>query len=178
MVEPANVMVPVAAPIAVAVEAPAKLIVVAVVFNSATVVSSVEIVALLIANVALLIVVVPVAAPIFTAVAAPAKFTVVAAVLTKANVVLAVVIPVVTLMPCANGTELVAVCEPSLSKHRVRPVDKSDHVVAASVLLMLVPVTGFGAKELLEIVYVPLEKGITDSFLIHNQLLHRRLRLL
>src|SRR3990167_7588812 len=145
MVEPAKVVVPVAAPIFNVVAAPAKLMVVAVVLKSVSVVAAV-------ASVGLLKVAVPVVAPIASVVAAPAKFTVVAVVLTKANVVLAVVMPVVTLMPCANGIELVAVCDPSLSRHRVRPVDKSDHVVAAAVLLMLVPVTGLGAKELLEIV--------------------------
>src|SRR3990167_11297268 len=160
MVEPANVIVPVAAPTFRAVAAPAKLIVVAVVFSSATVVSSVEIVALLIAKVALLIVAVPVAAPIFRVVAAPAKFTVVAVVLTNANVVDGVISGDVTLIPAANGTDEVVVCEPSFSTQVVSPVAISDHAVAASVLEIVVPVTGVGAKVVLVKVKVPLEKGI------------------
>ena len=89
---------------------------------------------------------VPVAAPIFSAVAAPAKFTVVAVVFTKANVVDVVIIGETTLMPAANGTLAVAVCVPSFSRHVERPVERSDHVDCAAVLLIVVPVTGEGAK--------------------------------
>jgi hypothetical protein len=141
MVEPAKVIVPVAAPMAVAVEAPAKLTVVAVVLNSVSVVAAV-------ASVGLLNVAVPVAAPIFSVVAAPAKLTVVAVVLTSANVVEFVISGEVTLIPTANGTELVAVCEPSFKTQRVSPVAISDHVEAASELLIVVPVTGLGANVL------------------------------
>src|SRR3990167_3593284 len=128
------------------VAAPAKLTVVAVVLKSVSDVAAVAIVN------------VPV--PTFSVVAAPAKFTVVAAVLTSANVVDGVISGVVTLIPAANDTELVAVCDPSLRMQVVSPVAISDHAVAASVLLIVVPVTGVGAKVVLVKVKVPLEKGV------------------
>jgi hypothetical protein len=140
------VIVPVAAPIAVAVEAPAKLTVVAVVLIRFTVVAAVP--------------TVNVPVPTFSVVAAPAKLTVVAVVLTSANVVDGVVSGEVTLMPTANGTELVVVCEPSFSTVVVSPVAISDHAVAASVLLIVVPVTGEGAKVVLVKVKVPLENPV------------------
>jgi hypothetical protein len=112
------------------------------------------------AKVALLIVAVPVAAPIFSVVAAPAKLTVVAVVLTKANVVEGVINGDVTLMPAANGTDEVAVCDPSFSTVVVSPVAISDHAVAASVLLIVVPVTGDGAKVVEVKVNVPEENGV------------------
>src|SRR3990167_2144827 len=163
MVEPAKVVVPVAAPMFRAVAAPAKLIVVAVVLNSVSVVAAV-------ANVGLLNVAVPVVAPIASVVAAPAKLTVVAAVLTRANVVDGVISGVVTLIPAANGTDEVVVCDPSFSTQVVSPVAISDHAVAASVLEIVVPVTGVGAKVVLVKVNVPELNGITDSFQIRIQI--------
>ena len=68
-------------------------------------------------------------APMFNAVAAPAKFTVVAVVFTSANVVDEVVIGETNDAPAANGIEDVAVCDPSLSRHVLSPVEMSDHVV-------------------------------------------------
>ena len=134
-----------------AVAAPAKLIVVAVVLNSVSVVDAV-------ASVGLLNVAVPVVAPMASVVAAPAKFTVVAVVLTSANVVDGVVMPVVTAMPTANGTEDVVVCDPSFRTHVDSAVANSDHVEVAADELIVVPVDGVGAKELLVNVKVPEEK--------------------
>ena len=102
--------------------------------------------------------IVTVAAPISMVAAAPAKLIVVAVVLTSANVVDGVVMPVVTAMPTANGTDDVAVCEPSFSKHVDRAVANSDHVEVAADELIVVPVDGVGAKELLVNVKVPEEK--------------------
>ena len=123
---------PVAAPIAVAVDAPAKLTVVAVALKTFAVVAAVPRVN------------VPV--PILMVVAAPPKLIVVAVVLTSANVVDDAVMGDTTEMPAANGTIAVAVCVPSFSRHVERPVERSDHVDCAAVLEIVVPVTGEGAK--------------------------------
>ena len=108
------VAVPSAVPMASVVAAPAKLTVVAVALNTLTVVAAVPS-----ANV-------PV--PTLIAVAAPPKLIVVAVVLSNANVVDEVVIGDTNDAPAANGIEDVAVCEPSLSRHVLSPVEMSDHV--------------------------------------------------
>ena len=139
---------------AVAVDAPAMFTVVAVALNRFTVVAAVPSVK------------VPV--PTLTVVAAPAKLTVVAVVLTSANVVDGVVIGDVTAMPTANGTLAVVVCVPSFSTHVERPVERSDHVVCAALLLIVVPVTGEGANELLLMVNTPAANGVKPPAMVKS----------
>lgn len=71
----------------------------------------------------------PLVFPILSVVAAPAKLIVVAVVLSSANVVDVVISGETTEIPAANGIEDVAVCDPSLSKHVERAVDRSLHVL-------------------------------------------------
>ena len=153
--------VPSAVPMFSVVAAPAKLTVVAVVLNSVNDVAAV-------ARVGLLNVAVPVVAPMASVVAAPAKLTVVAVVLTSANVVDGVVIGDVTAMPTANGTLAVVVCVPSFSTHVERPVERSDHVVCAALLLIVVPVTGEGANELLLMVNTPAANGVKPPAMVKS----------
>ena len=136
------------------VAAPAKFTVVAVVLKSVREVAAVA--------------KVNVPVPTFRVVAAPAKFTVVALVLISANVVEVVVSGDTTLMPAANGTEDVVVCEPSLRTQVDSAVANSDQVEVADDELIVVPDVGVGANELLVNVNVPDANGISGSFPLAN----------